>query len=58
MVFFNFEVCHPHPPTGGFDVEISSSNTPPRELYRIILSDSNEENLMMVIFDRNVYFFF
>ena len=27
----------------GFDVEISS-NTPPRELYRIILSESNDKN--------------
>jgi len=27
----------------GFDVEISSSNTPPRELYRIIVSESNDE---------------
>jgi len=27
----------------GFDVEISSSNTPPRELYRIILSESNDK---------------
>jgi len=27
----------------GFDVEISSSNTPPRELYRIILSESNDD---------------
>ena len=26
-----------------FDVEISSSNTPPRELYRIILSESNDK---------------
>ena len=27
----------------GFDVEISSSNTPPRELYRITLSESNDK---------------
>ena len=27
----------------GFDVEISSSSTPPRELYRIILSESNDK---------------
>ena len=27
----------------GLDVEISSSNTPPRELYTIILSESNEK---------------
>ena len=26
-----------------FDVEISSSDTPPRELYRIILSESNDK---------------
>jgi len=26
-----------------FDVEISSSNTPPHELYRIILSESNDK---------------
>ena len=32
----------------GFDVEISSSNTPSRELYRIILIDSNEKKNMMV----------
>jgi hypothetical protein len=27
----------------GFDVEISSSKTPPRALYRIILSESNDK---------------
>jgi galactose-1-phosphate uridylyltransferase len=27
----------------GFDVEISSLNKPPRELYRIISSESNDE---------------
>ena len=27
----------------GVDVEISSSNTPPREMYRIILSESNDK---------------
>ena len=27
----------------GSDVEISSSNTPPREMYGIILSESNDE---------------
>jgi len=29
--------------SNGFDVEISSSNTPPRELYRIILNESNDK---------------
>ena len=39
----------------GFDVEISSSNKPSRELYRIILSDSKEKkNLMMVTIGRNM----
>jgi len=28
----------------GFDVEISSSNTPSRELHRIILDESNDKN--------------
>jgi len=27
----------------GFDVELSSSNTAPRELYKIILSESNDK---------------
>ena len=38
----------------GSDVELSSSNTPPRELYRIILSELNDENLMMVTTGRNM----
>ena len=38
----------------GSDVEISSSNTPPRELYRIILSESNDKNLMMATIGRNM----
>ena len=38
----------------GFDVEISSSNTPPCELYRIILSESNDKNLMMATTGRNM----
>ena len=36
----NIEVLCSHK---GFDVEISSSSTPPRELYRIILSESNDK---------------
>ena len=44
-----YYVVHPHTQyrgtmrQQGFDVEISSSNTPPRELYRIILSESSDK---------------
>jgi len=47
--YFEFWIV-PHTPNievlcsnKGFAVEISSSNTPPRELYRIILSESNDK---------------
>jgi len=43
-----------HTPNKGFDVEISSSNTPPCELYRIIFSESNDKNLMMATTGRNM----
>ena len=48
-IFMYYYVVYPHTQYGGtvlqqgFDVEISSSNTPPCELYRIILSESNDK---------------
>ena len=49
LYFMYYRVVHPHiqyrgtSSNKGFDVEISSSNTPPRELYRVILSESNDK---------------